>query len=771
MSVYQILILTLTLTLVGLIMILHIVDHQILVKRRRQRKQEIQAYLLQKLQVGEDIRKRYPKRQLYEAYVELVQSIDLSSERKYDAYRLFVSMGLIQRELRRLRSFRSTVRMRAISFLSTFPEKYIVNTLLGMLSTETNERAKTLLAYAVRHRIDDTTLPQLIHSLIGSKRFYQYRMIQMLIRYMPVTLLHMDQYFDRPEIEIKEVFVDLSRKVYHPIFEPLLWKNLKMLEAHLDGHVAQEFVHVQPFRLHRLHKSIMLALSEQFGAVFSDDSHLYHPQPEIVEIAVSTIARSGGSATIEKLMRAASHAASTLPFSDGILRMTEKNQLLYDGLIEWLGKDLSRTDKQVLTRVFRARLNYVLLKLTTRNPIWLDRLIELMMAEGSRTELINFLNMNKDLDLEKRLTKILAEYARTDEELLFELSTYLSSEVYARMGFLKLTLVPQKRKTAKNEISKTKWLIRHLIFSIVFLPLLFVLIRWRIVFLSPILVSAEQYVIFINKVFIGYYLAVNAIYFMLAMLSYFANRRQSALWRLKGHPLLYEPGMIPSVTIIAPAYNEAMSIVDNIHSLLNLDYPDYQVVIVNDGSKDNTLQTVIDHFEMIRVDIPKVASIETRPVKAVYANKSYPNLLMVDKENGGKADALNVGINYATKEYVCGIDADSLLEPDALLRLMSSMLDHDKITIALGGSIIPVNGSMVDKGHIERFGLAKNGLARLQTVEYLRAFNLSRLGFSELHSLLIISGAFGLFEKRILIESGGPRHAWAVQSAGHPLGD
>ncbi|MDY0294944.1 MAG: glycosyltransferase family 2 protein [Acholeplasmataceae bacterium] len=147
--------------------------------------------------------------------------------------------------------------------------------------------------------------------------------------------------------------------------------------------------------------------------------------------------------------------------------------------------------------------------------------------------------------------------------------------------------------------------------------------------------------------------------------------------------------------------------------------------------------------------------IKTRSLRGVYLNQRIPNLIVIDKQNGGKADALNLGINAAKYDYICGIDADSLLEEEALLKLMSITLDDTKDHIALGGNIVPVNGCEVDRGKIEKQGLGKKGVVKFQTIEYLRAFTTGRIGWSKINSLLIISGAFGLFDRKTLIKTGG----------------
>ena len=239
------------------------------------------------------------------------------------------------------------------------------------------------------------------------------------------------------------------------------------------------------------------------------------------------------------------------------------------------------------------------------------------------------------------------------------------------------------------------------------------------------------------------------------IISISAARERDEMWSIKKQTLLYEKGVLPGISIIAPAYNEEKSIIDSVTSLLNLKYPQYEVIVVNDGSKDRTLETLIKHFKLERKHPFFKLTLKTKALRGVYVNRNIPNLIVIDKRNGGKADALNMGINVAKNEYVCGIDADSLLEENALLKLTSVTLDETVEHIALGGNVVPVNGCIVDKGKIEKHGLGRENIVRMQTIEYLRAFTTGRIGWSKIRSLLIVSGAFGLFKRSAIMEMGG----------------
>jgi cellulose synthase/poly-beta-1,6-N-acetylglucosamine synthase-like glycosyltransferase len=228
-------------------------------------------------------------------------------------------------------------------------------------------------------------------------------------------------------------------------------------------------------------------------------------------------------------------------------------------------------------------------------------------------------------------------------------------------------------------------------------------------------------------------------------------RRSALLWRRYGD-------LAPPISLIAPAHNAALTIEQSVRSLLALRYPNIEVLVVNDGSKDDTLKVLIEAFDLEPIARAHDLELKHEPIRAVYGSSDHPRLFVIDKENGGKADALNAGINLSRTPVVCSIDADSLLESDALLRAVRPFIDDPGRVIAVGGTVRLANGCEVSNGRVTKIGLPRNPLALLQTVEYLRAFLMARLAWSEFGALTIISGAFGLFRRAAVVEVGGYAH-------------
>jgi len=216
--------------------------------------------------------------------------------------------------------------------------------------------------------------------------------------------------------------------------------------------------------------------------------------------------------------------------------------------------------------------------------------------------------------------------------------------------------------------------------------------------------------------------------------------------------------LAPSITIIAPAYNEALTIVENIRSLLSLQYVNYEVMVVNDGSKDDTLQKMIDAYGLIQIETKIDPNWKSKPIRGVYKSKqkAFSKLTVIDKENGGKSDALNTGMALSTNTYVGCIDVDCLLLPDALLHVVKSFFQRtEKKVIAVGGVIRVANSCIINGGELEEIRLPKNWLAKFQLLEYTRSFILGRMAWGRIDSLLIISGAFGFFDRKIAMAVGG----------------
>ncbi|MDQ6785273.1 MAG: glycosyltransferase family 2 protein [Acidobacteriota bacterium] len=267
-----------------------------------------------------------------------------------------------------------------------------------------------------------------------------------------------------------------------------------------------------------------------------------------------------------------------------------------------------------------------------------------------------------------------------------------------------------------------------------------------------------DFIVAAQWIFLLFFVGLNGGYLITIFLAFLSLPRYLHHQVLRHKLPQVQSDFLPPISLLVLAYNEELVIVPAIRSLLQLDYPAFEIVVVNDGSKDKTLEVLTEEFKLVEFPEAFRYQIEHKPVRAVYQSTVYPELRVIDKENGGsKADASNAGINGARFSLVCPLDADTIVQPDSMKLLVQPFLEHAE-TVAVGGTVRIANGCEVQSGFLTRKGLPTNLVALFQIIEYLRAFLFARVGFAAINALPLISGAFGLFHKDSVIAVGGYKH-------------
>jgi cellulose synthase/poly-beta-1,6-N-acetylglucosamine synthase-like glycosyltransferase len=267
-----------------------------------------------------------------------------------------------------------------------------------------------------------------------------------------------------------------------------------------------------------------------------------------------------------------------------------------------------------------------------------------------------------------------------------------------------------------------------------------------------IFVQIYEYVIFF------YSLTLILLYSALITLSYFRISKYLSQKNKELEKIVAESPFIPGISIVAPAYNEEVTIISNVSSMLTVNYPNFEVVIVNDGSKDSTLDLLIEHFEMEETQFAYVEKIKTKPFKRIFksTNPKFERLIVVDKENGGtKADASNAGVNVAKHPYFICTDVDCVLERNALINMIQPVLKSKEVVIAVGATMRMSNSCEVESGIMTKTKLPKAIIPLYQEIEYLRSYLVGKMGFSVINAVHNVSGGLGLFNKEVVIAAGG----------------
>lgn len=737
MTLDQAVFILVVLTLLIVLLISFIMIQKWTIEKKNGLQGVIRDYVFKRYFDGEETVKRFNNRFFFDVFIDIETQVQIENDIRNKIVDDLIKIPFTKHKIKELNHFNSVKRRVAIFYVAQLKTEESINLLKKRFVIEKNESVKYFLAYHLIHHLDQQTVDKMIQSIINSSEHYQRWMRQLCANHYVLFKPYLNDIFMNQEKEVAYLVLEIASRY--------LEKNLKECTLRIfNESLLDQDLRIQALRV----------LTKQYPDLVTDQAFLNHEELWVRKMSILASGETHSEKMINKLLDLGQNIELEEEITQALSNIVFDSKTLFLYLIELYVKQKSRQVKKVIVRVLANDIDYLILKLKSGGYDYILQILDMIMELHIIEDLIDFVNHNKDRSLEKIYMPLIKRFAASDSYISEQCQIYMKSEVLIQMGLLKKPQPVIPREHAPLEKSKIIWITLWITLGTLLLPVLAILLNLRSVFSGEVNFWVAL-IVSINKYLVIYFLSVNSIYLILLLISMRGASDRVNLWEIKKDTMLFETRLLPSISIIAPAYNEEKSIVESVTSLLNLKYPTYEVIVVNDGSKDKTIDVLIKHFKLERKHPFFKQSINTKALRGVYINKQIPNLIVIDKQNGGKADALNLGINVAKYDYVCGIDADSLLEEDALLKLMSVTLDDTKTHIALGGNIVPVNGCVVDQGSIEKEGLGKQSIVKFQTIEYLRAFTTGRIGWSKINSLLIISGAFGLFQRKALIKTGG----------------
>jgi len=805
-----------TLSFVIVMEALHITHQRFGLKRRDRLRRELRSKIVfaPEKTFKEKLSWRYSNSIIENAYIDACQLID-SEKINVFGYAYFKRSNLLKRRLKWLKSKNKNKRIKAAVLLGYITSEEILLALEKAFKIEKQENVIVFLAYAISQYKKKESINILVEKLTTISKLNKVRLFEIIASYEDLFFQKLDEFKNATNINIIELLIYFSRTYPSKELKDFLLekskdnklyvavKATKALAEKYHYFLNEDFYtsHESPAIRNEAIKTLstvqtksnldklinLLMVKGSSKQTVSSISSIVLNNPELLDYVVSkfheyqypklkntlTDVLSNRleyfilriNSREKKYIKVLIHDIILQGKTSQLIGFLNKNtdEKLEDETIKVIGKVIyGKSNLQDVNRRFALdflefKLNdglkeELIVKIQYKCDInYLQKLYKKhTVKKGNDIDIIEFLIKNHPHDEEvERVLSIVHRMA-----LKLEFRTYLKTRILSKLN-LEQHIPEKTKRNEKVEKQKIRFLRIILICVALSFPLVFLFLRFDLIKSASILETLKLYVFDFNYFLIFYSVAINSIYLGLLFFSLLGVRKQMFMWRAKTTTFLFKKNILPSISIIAPAYGEEETIIESVNSLLNINYPDYELIVVNDGSGDNTLNVLIDYFNLEKVDESVRERLQTQPIIGIYKNKAIGKLTVIDKANGGKADALNVGINVASKDFFCGIDSDSLLEPDALLKLASQVLDNEYETVAMGGNIFPINGCTVHKGTLDEKRIPTHPIAAFQTIEYTRAFMAGRIGWAYLKNLLIISGAFGLFNKRRVIEIGG----------------
>jgi len=633
--------------------------------------------------------------------------------------------------LRDLHAARRRRRLRAAAYLPLLATRAARASLIRALEGESSRAVKLFLAAALTELGESAAIPTLIDSLARQPLRIQRSLWGLLAEFGEELAAFLPMLRQRPEKEIQLLLVHFAGR----------WRSAE-LESYLLSRVDSPDLDIA-------HAAFRALCASYPGSV--DHARFLHHEDLLIRCL--TAEALGAIPTVRSLSLLFSRLEDRLMRRSLVLAATAilraRPQHFRSVMLRCLNEKREAAHTALLD-VLASFVDYLAEKLASPDQAMVERILVEIIRHGHVRQLINYLNRGPNPDIERRLLRILRELLRKDRRPAAELARFLDPRF---LPLLELEPPAAEEAPARREHPNLPLLAAYLALGAGLVPVLCLLLAW----LAPGEGGSlgARFLFRFNAAFALYAAALNLSYLLLLGFSVAGMRRQAGFGELLRLSFLFKELVLPSVSIIIPAFNEEASIVERVISLLTLRYPDFEVLVVNDGSRDGTLRRLLEHFQLERTDLFVHRYLATEKIRGLYASRRFPELLVIDKANGGKADSLNAGINVARKEYFAGIDADSMLESGSLLALAGRFLDSEEEVVAAGGNILPVNGCTVRLGELVRTRIPRRPLAGFQTIEYLRAFMAGRVGWATLKSLLIISGAFGLFHRRRVVDAHG----------------
>jgi len=730
--------------LFSLIFIILILTQKHRHKSYLKRVSKAREYLFKKYIDKEEVERPVTDRFFLDALIDVDEQIVLDESVRNKIIWELEETDFVKKQVKKINSPFKFRRLIAVYYLGRLKTNISYASLSKRFSIEKNEAVKLAIIQSITFTEKIFDIKPIIESLIGSSSNYQQRLAIILGNNYERVGLRLVEYINDRRFEIMLALVRISEFNPGAILLKYVEDTLQWILSETSLSENQNIL-LKETVLKSLLKNLPDSLQEfctntqdDLLKIYAIKSLIYNPHSQCLQQLIDGYDQSNidqyRTETLAKIFETESY------FIDLIIR----------GFFNY-----NDYQKMQLIEALSSRIDYIILNNYKSNITLVESIVSGMFHLRIIEPLLDFLDSNTEEIIEDALIPVVKNALTNDIELKKEFQAYLKAETLKKLSLQPIRLESISKPKHPVEKSKIIWISFWLIMTLLFYPIVF-LFRMNFTLLEMNFTQIlEKFIIDVNIYLIFYFAAVNLIYLLVFILALVGSRRTMNLARTKKFSLLFTDKLLPGISIIAPAYNEEISIIESVTSLLNLKYPNYEVIVINDGSKDETLAALVNHFSLARIHSDHKNSLNTRKIRGVYVTDEIPNLIVVDKYNGGKADALNTGINIATKSFICGIDADSILEGDALLKLASAMLDDTKPVLAMGGNIYPANGFTLSKGQVEKRAIPKQSICRFQTIEYLRAFTSGRIGWSSLKSLMIISGAFGLFEKKALINAGG----------------
>lgn len=682
-------------------------------------------------------------------YSELMDNVHMSSEEKELIKSAVKNSNFIKLNGKLLNSIFIKSRIKSTVILAFIGGKESVKLLEQRLIKEKNYIVKLYIINSLIIQDSHISDRLIYESLIEAPIWYQKRFCKLIMEYKEYFYQSLDSVIDRKEVEIKKAIIYIG-SIYYDI------RLKKFMLEEIDSKLIKKSYKTSPKKRKNLYFTLE-CLAVHYHKSLDHERYLESDDINIREIAIKSLEKYGGVYSFDRVMEHVKDKEVLDVVKSSILTLLENDDSLTRHVSQLFIEEQNKGFLDVYAYVLSYKIDYFAHRLVSSERKKMRKIIEKIIFHNYNMGIIDYLNKNKNLEVENEIIDLLNNVFEIDGSTTKDYTLYLDMDLKRKMhlrseGFY---ISPYKMKSLSTY--KKIFISVLFTFTLLSMPALYFLININ----NVRLMSAAEIIngIMLDiPVYLGfYYVIINSMYIIMCVISINSSEKQKYMEKVKRKVKVFERALLPSISIIIPISNHKKYLIDGLNGYLNIKYPDYDVILVDDGSDDESFELLSDYYGLYKEDF-NIEKLEDYPsIRSIYRSRKNINLVYVDKKRTGKSDCLDLGSILSDKDYVCAADIDGVMDQDYLYKMASRTNDEEEETVAVLGNIVPINDCEKVKGCIYKYNLPRTLIGKLQYIDLFRNYINLKIARGSMNNILMPAGSFCLFKRDKLMDIGGYR--------------
>ncbi|MGB3366745.1 MAG: glycosyltransferase [Acidaminobacteraceae bacterium] len=680
-------------------------------------------------------------------YAELMLNVSINKEEKELIKSAVDNSNVIKFSGKLLNSFSTKRRIKSAVMLGFIGQVESIKLLEEKLIKEKNYIVKLYIINSLIIQESHGSDKFIYESLIESPVWYQKRFRKLIMEYKEYFYQSLDCVIERKEIEIKKAIIYIASIYYDIRLKEFMLKEI-------DSYLIEKSYKTSPKKRKHLYFTLE-CLAVHYHKCLDHERYLDSDDLNIREIAIKSLEKYGGIYSFNKVMAHVKDKELIDVVKSSLLSLLEHDESLTRYVSQLFVEEQNRQYLDVYAYVLSYKIEYFARRLLSSERKKMRKIIEKIIFHNYNMSIIDYLNKNNNLEIENEIIDLLNDVFEIDGSITKDYTIYLDADIMRKMNLRSEGFFISPYNMESLSLYKKIFIATLFTITVLLMPIIYFLININDV-TSLTRTEIFREIIRDIPIYLGfYYVILNSIYILMCVLSIKSSADQKYMGKLKKKVKVFERALLPSISIIIPISNQKKYLVDGLNGYLNIKYPKYDIILIDDGSTDESFELLSDYFGFYKENF-NIEKLEYYPsIRSVYRSRRNSNLVYVDKKRTGKSDCLDLGSILSEHEYVCAADIDGVMDQDFLYKMASRINDDEEETIAVLGNVVPINDCEKIKGCIDHYNLPHKLIAKLQYIDLFRNYINIKIARGYMNSILMPSGSFCLFKRDKLMDVGG----------------